>query len=521
MEKSIEKQKILLVAVLIGFSCFLTYYFHVTLNVGTLFSHFFYVPIILSCIWWQRKGIAVAILLALVLDVSHIVFRDLVATYNDYFRSVMFVAIGVVVSLLSEKLIKSEKELKKTVEHLRDVTRQKQIEEELRKTQEQYRLLVNNIPGIVYKGYKDWGIEFFDEKIELLTGYAVDEFNYGKMKWIDIVFDEDIAAARESFIQALKTDKSYIREYRIITNTGGILWIQDTGQIICNKKGEIKYISGICFDISDQKQMQEELLKAKKLESIGILAGGIAHDFNNLLYIIMGNIELAQDSIALETGASESLKEAKKASIQAHSLIKQLIVFSKGGTPVKKTGSIRTLLKETADLAISKSSIRCNFTIPHDLWPVEFDEEQIRHAVSSLITNAVESMPDGGTINVGAENFSITLEQDLPLPAGKYIKICIQDHGIGIPEENLSRIFDPYFSTKELGAQKGMGLGLSTAYAIFKRHGGHITVDSQLGAGTTFTLFLPVYEKTGQDERKTDNGSISGPSRNDYQYNCQ
>jgi len=192
-------------------------------------------------------------------------------------------------------------------------------------------LLVKNIPSIVYKGYKDWSVDFFDKKIEPLTGYDVDEFNSRRMKWIDIIVEEDLEAAREIFIQALKTDKSYIREYRIISKTGDINWIHERGQIVCDKKGEIEYVNGVFFDITDRRQMQEELLKAKKLESVGILAGGIAHDFNNLLNIILGNIELAEDDIKPEVGISECLAEAVKASIQAQALTRQLITFSKGG----------------------------------------------------------------------------------------------------------------------------------------------------------------------------------------------
>jgi CheY-like chemotaxis protein len=244
--------------------------------------------------------------------------------------------------------------------------------------------------------------------------------------------------------------------------------------------------------------MQEEFLKAQKLESIGILSGGIAHDFNNLLSVIVGNIELAKDDIKFEVGVSGFLTEVEKASIQAQELTKQLITFSKGGAPVKKTGSIGDLLKETTDFSLSGSNVKSEFFFPDDLWLVEYDEGQMSHAIKNIIINAVESMPDGGTIDVRAENFdnhSETPDSSLPFPEGKYAKISIRDQGIGIPEERLSKIFDPYFSTKEMGIQKGMGLGLATTYSIINRHAGHITVESEVGVGATFTLYLPAHEK--------------------------
>lgn len=244
--------------------------------------------------------------------------------------------------------------------------------------------------------------------------------------------------------------------------------------------------------------MEEELARAKKLESVGILAGGIAHDFNNLLSVIIGNISLVQDDIKTEGEVSDFLEEAEEASLRAQELTKQLITFSKGGAPVKRRGSIGDLVKESVCLSISDFHVECEFSIPPELWLAEFDEGQMTHAINNLITNAVESIPGGGSIEVKAENSifsSEILEQNLPLPKGKYVKISIRDQGLGIPEEHLPMIFDPYFSTKERGTQKGMGPGLTTTFSIINKHDGHITVKSEVGVGTIFTLYLPAHEK--------------------------
>jgi len=243
---------------------------------------------------------------------------------------------------------------------------------------------------------------------------------------------------------------------------------------------------------------ERQLQQAQKLEAIGTLAEGIAHDFNNLLSIIMGYVSLAEDDIKPEAVVSEYLQEAGKASLRAQELTKQLITFSKGGAPVKKIGSIEGLVKETINFVLSGSKIKCEYFLPHALWLVEFDEGQMKHAVKNLAINAVESMPDSGNIDIKIENLQIsseTAKQSLPLSEGKYVKISIRDQGVGIPEEHLSKVFDPYFSTKEKGLQKGMGMGLATTYSIVNRHGGYITVESEVGIGTAFTLYLPAFEK--------------------------
>lgn len=278
----------------------------------------------------------------------------------------------------------------------------------------------------------------------------------------------------------------------------GNRWLRITVDPVKDEDGNLVKAVHIVRDITGLKKMEDERLKSMKLESVGILAGGIAHDFNNLLSVIMGNISLAEDDLKPEVGVSEYLKEAEKASLRAQELTKQLITFSQGGLPIKKIGPIGDLLKESTKFVLSNSNVKYDFLIPHDLWLVDFDLDQMKHVVRNLIVNAVESMPDGGSIKIKAENFSIssdTVVKGLVLSEGEYVKISIKDQGVGIPAEHLSLIFDPYFSTKEMGTEKGMGLGLATAYSIINKHNGHIIVESEEDVGTTFTIYLPVYEK--------------------------
>jgi PAS domain S-box-containing protein len=266
-----------------------------------------------------------------------------------------------------------------------------------------------------------------------------------------------------------------------------------------------KYLLGISEDITEYKRMEEELLNVRKLESIGMLAGGIAHDFNNILTAVLGNIELARILTERESkkqGADiiERLKEAEKAALRAKDLTQQLLTFSKGGSPVKRLASIDEILKETASFALSGSNVRCEFDIPEDLFLVEVDEGQMSQVFNNIIINADQSMPDGGVIKIGVDNIvaeqkdkagllesNSAMAADPPFKSGKYLKICVSDQGPGIPEEDIARIFDPYFTTK----QKGNGLGLATAFSIVKRHGGHISVKTERGSGSIFAIYLP------------------------------
>ncbi|QTA92463.1 ATP-binding response regulator [Desulfonema magnum] len=259
-------------------------------------------------------------------------------------------------------------------------------------------------------------------------------------------------------------------------------------------------------------RMEQELLKAKKFESVAILAGGIAHDYNNLLSVILGNINMAKEDIRPECfDIYGFLDEAEKATLRAKYLTHQMLTLSKSGFSTKKTDSIADFLKESVKLVLTGSNVSCEFNIPNDLWRVEYDEAQMRHVISNMTMNADQAMPEGGTINVCAENFVVDAEKGehvLFLAHGKYVKISLQDKGSGISEEHLPMIFDPYFSTKEKGTQKGMGLGLAIVYSVVKKHKGHIAVESEPGVGTTFHIYLPASEKETAEPRNVKVNSV-------------
>lgn len=237
----------------------------------------------------------------------------------------------------------------------------------------------------------------------------------------------------------------------------------------------------------DRNIMEDELLKSRKLESIGVLAGGIAHDFNNILTSVVGFISIARNRTRDNYKVQDFLKNAEKGCFRAKNLTQQLLTFSRGGKPVRKISSLAPVIKDSIDLSMAGSNVLCHAEISGQLYPADIDAGQIGQVLNNLLLNACQSMPNGGTVNIKATNLFVRNQDGIPIAPGRYIKIVVEDIGCGIEKENIHRIFDPYFSTKPMGN----GLGLSTCYSIIKNHGGIISVSSEQESGTTFTVYLP------------------------------
>ena len=235
-----------------------------------------------------------------------------------------------------------------------------------------------------------------------------------------------------------------------------------------------------------EAQLQSELQRATRLESLGLLAGGIAHDFNNLLTIVMGNLSLASLDEKTDAETMFCLKEAMKAVTRAKDLTQQLLTFSKGGSPIRAAVSLSDVVREVAGFALHGSKVRSEILTPPELWSADVDKGQIGQVVQNIVINAREVMAEGGMIAIELKNETI-VDGHPGLAAGRYVRLSISDTGPGIPPENLTRIFEPYFTTKKTGS----GLGLATVYSIIKKHHGHITVQSQLGHGSRFEIWLP------------------------------
>ncbi|MCK4837660.1 MAG: HAMP domain-containing protein [Desulfobulbaceae bacterium] len=260
------------------------------------------------------------------------------------------------------------------------------------------------------------------------------------------------------------------------------------------KKGFIEVVE----DITEQIKMERELLKVKKLESVGVLAGGIAHDFNNILAAILGSINLAIIDADLKGETKKLLSEAERATLRAKDLTQQLLTFAKGGEPVKKVSSLEDVIKDSANFVLRGDKVACHYDIPEDLWLVDIDRGQISQVVQNIVLNASHAMPEGGTIKVTSENLASVAKEGLSFAKeGRFVKISIQDSGIGMPAEVVEKIFDPYFTRKHGGS----GLGLAITQSIINKHNGYISVESTPGVGSTFRAYLPASEKSQMKKR--------------------
>ena len=323
-------------------------------------------------------------------------------------------------------------------------------------------------------GSNDAFLEFAGTDREGLVGHT--DFDF---------FDHDIAKLfQTNDRQMLKEGKPRRNEEWVVYPDGHRVLLDTLKTPYYGPDGRQLGLIGVSRDITETKKLEDDRARSAKLESIGVLAGGIAHDFNNLLMSIVGNITMAKLKLMNDPETTEILQSAEEASLRARDLAKQLLTFSRGGAPVKEVFGIKELIRETCSFALRGSNVKCKQSIPDDLYLTDADKGQISQVLNNLIINANQAMPDGGRIEITADNYQ---ESDDNGRKNKFVRITIADQGCGMEKSVLDKIFDPYFTTKE----KGSGLGLTTSYSIVKRNGGRIEVESTPGEGTVFTVLLP------------------------------
>ena len=373
------------------------------------------------------------------------------------------------------------------VGNLRDVTGEKNAALAAHNSEETLKALIELMPvGVCLVG--------FDGRFQYLNRFFLDTFGYDLtdipdvQHWFLKAYPDPEYRAKVSAVfktepgQTMENGAAVpLRETLVTCKDGSVR------HVIFNRQLTQNYRVITLTDITEREKLHNELLKLQKIESLGVLAGGIAHDFNNILTGIVGNISLARLLFDAQDWSSELLENAESESQRAVKLAGQLLTFAKGGSPVKKLVSAGKLLGDTVCFALGGANVNGAVSVPDTLHAVEADEGQLGQAFSNIVINALQAMPDGGTLSVAAENLLLGAQERDTLPAGDYLQISFRDEGFGIPPEDQQRIFDPYFSTKPGAA----GLGLATAHSIVTRHGGDLAVSSEPGKGACFTMRLP------------------------------
>ena len=358
------------------------------------------------------------------------------------------------------------------------------------------------------------------ESSEILNKIFDIDDNYDKSfnSWLNLIHPEDKKMINDYYSNdILKEHNNFDKEYRIISfkdMTEKV--VHERGKLVFDKSGNLIKIIGTIQDITERIQIEAELKKVEKLRSIGTLAGGIAHDFNNILTGVYGNISLAKMVINEDQEGYKYLVESEKSMHRAIRLTKQLLTFAKGGAPVKENINLNLLINEIVKFDLSGSNVKPILDLKEDLWDINVDKGQVSQVFSNLTINANQATPDGGNLYISSENTKIRDDEIIGLKEGNYVKIIMKDEGIGIDEKHLDKIFDPYFTTK----QAGNGLGLATSYSIINKHNGQIKAESELGKGTTFTIYLQALLSTSNDNDKKIEEEIRSSEEAGLKIDC-
>ena len=383
-----------------------------------------------------------------------------------------------------------------------DITERKEAEDELRKSEKKYRNIFENVSDFLY--FHDFEGNFIETNLAFKQEYGFSENELTQLNIKDMM-PEIYKPRFDDYIKEIKKKGKDDGFMNVITKDGRELSVEYRSALVFDSEGVPIGVQGSGRDITDRikakkekEKLEAQLQQAHKMEAIGTLAGGIAHDINNILGIILGNTELAMDDIPEWNPARLNLKEVRIASLRAKDVVRQLLSFARKTELEKKPTNIAPIVKESFKLlrASIPTSIEIRQNITKEVDTILADPTQINQVLINLCTNADHAMPDGGIIEIILNNVELDeahTAQHPDLHPGRYVNLTVTDTGNGIPQEVIDRIFDPYFTTKEVG--KGTGMGLAVVHGIVKGHNGTISVESEAGKGTTFSIFFPAIEK--------------------------
>ena len=376
-----------------------------------------------------------------------------------------------------------------------EILERRRAEQQLGEETERLAVTLRSIGDGVITSDVDGRVVLLNTVAERLTGWSQKAAAGQPMTDVFRIINEKTRKVCENPVEKVLATGNVVmlaNHTALIAQDGTERSIADSGAPIQDGEGRIIGVVLVFRDVTDENRMEEELLKVRKLESLGVLAGGIAHDFNNILMALLGNVSLARSLCTDRPGLTDLLLGMERAALRARDLTQQLLTFSRGGDPVTQAASIEDVVRESAGFVLRGSRVRCDIRFEENLWDVEIDAGQISQVIQNLILNAEQAMPKGGVIRIAGENLPLTPEDAgrLPLKEENYVRVTVEDEGCGIARTDLDRVFDPFFTTRTTGT----GLGLATTHSIVRKHNGHIRVESEMGKGATFILYLPVSE---------------------------
>ncbi|HOT94708.1 MAG TPA: response regulator [Methanoregulaceae archaeon] len=424
-----------------------------------------------------------------------------------------FPGLGRRVMLLNARWVYEEKgETDRILLAMSDITERKRAEEALAAEKERLAVTLWNIgEGVIVADVRG-SIVLMNRTAEQLTGWSATEAIGREITEVYRTEDESTRKPCANPVAQILHQGSLrdrVRHRLLISRDRSERPLGETLAPVRDSRGDIIGVVIVFRDLTTERRIEEDLAKNERLESIGVLAGGIAHDFNNILTAIEGNIIVAKAHLKEDHKAFERLVEAEKAAYRARNLTRQLLTFARGGKPVKRVLNPGEIIRESTLFALSGSTIRPELVVPEDLWQIEGDVEQLKQVIHNLVSNADQAMPDGGRLVVSAENVVLGDDELVNLGGGRYVRLTVSDTGPGIPKEHLTKIFEPYFTTK----QSGSGLGLTVAHSIVRDHGGSIEVDTRPGLGTRFMVYLPATSRIASPPPETRDHPVGGDER--------
>ncbi|MFW5785320.1 MAG: PAS domain S-box protein, partial [Chitinispirillaceae bacterium] len=394
---------------------------------------------------------------------------------------------------------------------IQDITERKLAEAAIEAERERLFVTLKSIGDGVITTDNQGRVVLVNKVAEELTGWRQSEAQGKPLETVFRIIHEFTRKPCEDPVKKVFSTGKIIElanHTSLIARDGTERVIADSGAPIKDRNDEIIGVVLVFRDMTEKQKLLDTIQRTAKLDSIGVLAGGIAHDFNNLLSGIFGYVDMANE-YTREEKVNRCLEKVLGTLDRARGLTQQLLTFSKGGEPVKKVSPLFPFVQETAQFSLCGSSITVRTKVPEDLWKCEYDRNQLGQAVDNIIINAKQAMPDGGLVEISAENFIVGKAKGNYLLPGRYVKLSFKDQGIGMPREILDRIFDPFYTTKS----KGHGLGLATCYSIINKHGGHIEVESEPGKGSVFHIYIPATEESAAPESQKESAKHSGKGR--------